>query len=290
MGPAGPVKVLGLVGWQLRYDLLAVVVIAAVLLPLPDTVDPNDYDAILATAGIVASIFVGFRNMNAYQRWWEARTLWGAVINDSRAMHHALSSVDDGSADMASVLERIRRRQVRYAWQLAAELRGVAPLPGVVDLTEDPPEATTIELLNEQAHDIQGLAASGHIDSPTRLMLMSVNRGLVTSQGGLERIRNQPIPAHYDMFVRGLAWVFALVAFNLLHVATHYVGSIALGLLFMILFIAAERLGYFFERPMSNSVFDLPMYRFCSTSTGNLLGSAQPLAAPRQSDKATVWW
>ncbi|MFY1620953.1 bestrophin family ion channel [Micromonospora sp. WMMD736] len=290
VGPAGPVNVVGLVGWQLKYNLLAVVVVAAVLLQLPDTVDPDDYDAILATAGVVASIFVGFRNMNAYQRWWEARTLWGAVINDCRAMHNGLSAVDTGSAEMAPVLDRMRRRQVRHAWQLVAELRGVAPQPGVTDLTADSPDATATELLNLQAQDVQRLAAGGHIDPPARVMLMTVNNDLVSSQGGLERIRNQPIPAHYDMFIRGLAWLFALVAFNLLHVATHYVGSILVGLLFMMVFVSAERLGYFLERPMSNSVFDLPMYRFCSTITANLLGSGQPLAKPRQGNKDTVWW
>lgn len=79
------------------------------------------------------------------------------------------------------------------------------------------------------------------------------------------------------------------MAFNLLHVAAHFVGSIALGLLFMTMFVSAERLGYFLEQPMSNTVFDLPMYRFCNTITASLLGCGQPLAAPRQDNKATVW-
>ncbi len=216
VGRTGPLKVFGLVTWQLKYNLLAVFVIAAILLNTPDAVDPEDYAAILATAGIAASIFVGFRNVNAYQRWWEARTLWGGVINGSRAMHNGLSAIGTGSADVAPVLDAMRRRQVRHAWQLAAELRGVAPLPGVVDLTEDPPEATAAELLNLQAQDVLRLCAGGHIDYPARVMLVSViNTDLTASQGGLERIRHQPMPVHYDMFVRVLAWVFALVAFNL---------------------------------------------------------------------------
>ena len=290
VGRTGPFKVLGLVTWQLKYDLLAVLALAAILLQTPDVVDPSDYAAILATAGIAASIFVGFRNTNAYQRWWEARTLWGAVVNDSRAMHNGLSAIDTESAAIAPVLDRMRRRQVRHAWQLTAQLRGVAPLPGVVDLTEDPPDATATELLNLQAQDVKRLCAGGHIDNQARVMLMSVNGNLLASQGGLERIRNQPMPVHYDMFIRTMAWVFALVAFNLLHVAAHFVGSIALGLVFMVLFVSAERFGYFLEQPMSNSVFDLPMYRFCGTITGDLLGRDHPLARPRESDDALVWW
>lgn len=290
VGRTGPVKVLGLVSWQLKYNMLAVGAVAAILLRAPDVIDPADYSAILATAGIAASIFVGFRNTNAYQRWWEARTLWGAIINDSRAVHNGLSAIDTESAAIAPILDRMRRRQVRHAWQLTAQLRGVAPLPGVVGLTEDPPEATAADLLNLQAQDVRRLCADGHIDYQARVMLMSVNTNLLASQGGLERIRNQPMPIHYDMLIRTMTWVFALVAFNLLHVAAHFVGSIALGLLFMVLFVSAERFGYLLEQPMSNTVFDLPMYRFCSTITGDLLGRAHPLARPREGDNALVWW
>jgi len=64
--------------------------------------------------------------------------------------------------------------------------------------------------------------------------------------------------------------------------------GIAVGLLIMVLFIVAERLGHFIEEPMSNTVFDLPMYRFCATVTKNLLGPAHPLARTGDDD-ATVW-
>ncbi len=275
--------------WQLKYDLLVMLVVAAILVPIPDKIQMANSVAGLSVLGIAASIFIGFRNTNAYNRWWEARTLWGAVINDSRAMHNSLAAVDTGTAAMSAVLDRMRRRQVRYAWTLAAEMRGVAKPPGVVELTgEDPPEATATDLLNLQGRDVQRLLADGHIDYQARVMLMSVNTALATSQGGLERIRNQPIPAHYDIFIRAMTWLFAIVAFNRFD-ANHQVASVGLGLLLMLAFIMAERLGYYFEQPMSNRIFDLPMYRFCSTITGNLLGRRHPLAAPRESEKTIVW-
>ena len=58
----------------------------------------------------------------------------------------------------------------------------------------------------------------------------------------------------------------------------------------MVMFISAERFGYFLEQPMSNTVFDLPMYRFCATITGDLLGRDHPLARPREGNTALVWW
>lgn len=289
VGRTGPLKVIGLVLWQLKYELLVILLVAALLIPIPDSIQLENSTAGLSVLGVAASIFIGFRNTTAYNRWWEARTLWGAVINDSRAWHNNLAAVDNGTANMSDVLDRMRRRQVRYAWTLASEMRRVAAPPGVVELTdEDPPGATATDLLNFQARDVQGLLAGGHIDYQARVMLMSVNTALASSQGGLERIRNQPIPVHYDVFIRVMTWLFAMVAFNRFD-ANHEYASVGLGLVLMLLFIVAERLGYFIERPMSNRIFDLPMYRFCATISGNLLGRSHPLAAPRESDKAIVW-
>ncbi|WP_137145270.1 bestrophin family ion channel [Mycolicibacterium sp. CR10] len=290
VGRTGPAKVVALVGWELRFNLLAVVAVAAVMVPIPDTIQTDNAAAVLSVLGIAASIFIGFRNGNAYNRWWEARTLWGSVIINCRALDNALISVDDQTDDMASVIDRLRRRQVRHAWQLASELRGVVLPTGVADLTpEDPVGADATDLLNRQARDIQGLVRGGHVDTQSRMMLMSINTALVAAQSGLERIRNQPIPVHYDLFIRILAWFFGIVAFNRLDATSQYIGSIVVGLLLLGVFVTAERLGRFIEEPMSNRIFDLPMYRFCSIITGNLLGGGHPLAQPRESAKATVW-
>jgi len=289
-GRTGPAKVTGLVLWELRFNLLAMVAVAAVMVPIPDTIQTDNATAVLSVLGIAASIFIGFRNSNAYNRWWEARTLWGSVIINCRALHNGLISLDDDSDAMAPTLDRMRRRQVRHAWQLGSELRGVRPPAGVADLTpEDPVDADATELLSCQARDIQVLSRDNEVDTTTRVMLMSTNTALVAAQSGLERIRNQPIPVHYDMFIRMLAWFFGIVAFNRLDATSHHIGSIVIGLLLMGVFVTAERLGHFIEEPMSNRIFDLPMNRFCSTITGNLLGAGHLLAQPRESVKASVW-
>jgi ion channel-forming bestrophin family protein len=290
VGAAGPVKVAGLLAWQLRYDLLAVVIVAAVMVPIPDAVQSENAVAILSVLGIAASIFIGFRNSNAYARWWEARTLWGGIIINCRALHNSLRSVDTGAAAMAPIVDRMRRRQVRHAWQLAAEMRGIPAVPRVVELTpEDPADASATDLIVYQADDVQRLRAGRHIDEQARVMLMSANTGVVTAQSGLERVRNQPVPIHYDMFIRAMAWFFGIMVFNRLDAASHHVASIVIGLLVMALFVIAERVGHFIEEPMSNTVFDLPMYRFCTLVTGNLLGAGHPLAQPREGVDATVW-
>ena len=55
--------------------------------------------------------------------------------------------VDTGAPGMAPILDRMRRRQVRYCWQLAAEMRGVEPVPGAIELTpEDPADLSATDL------------------------------------------------------------------------------------------------------------------------------------------------
>lgn len=290
VGRLGPLKVIGLVLRQLRYTFVAIAVVVVLLLPVPDTTQSDYAAAVLSVLGIGASVFIGFRNTTAYNRWWEARTLWGGIIINARTWQNGLTSVDDGSPAMAPILDRMRRRQVRYCWTLAAELRKIPPVEGVVDLTpEDPSDATAVDLLNLQAADIATLANDGYIDPQARVLLMAANTGAATAQSGLERIRNEPVPVHYDLFIQALAWFFGIMAFSRLDGTTHHPSSVAVGLLLMTTFIVAERLGHFIEEPMNNSIFDISMYRICTTISGNLLGARHPLAQPRESASASVW-
>ena len=276
-GRLGPVKAAGLVAWQLRYDLLTVLVVAAIMVPIPDAIQSESV-AVLSVLGIAASIFIGFRNSNAYNRWWEARTLG--------RHHHQLP----GAAQHAVLGRHRRARNVFHprpdapapgSLRLAAGRRdaGIAPLPGVAELTpEDGPDADATELLALQARDVQTLYADGYIDEQARVMLMSVNTGTVTAQSGLERIRNQPVPIQYDLFIRGSGVAVRDRGVQPARLVQPPPRRHRGGVLLMAVFVVAERIGHFIELPMRNSIFDLPMYRFCSLITGNLLGAGHPLA------------
>ena len=49
--------------------------------------------------GVALSLFLGFRNNAAYDRWWEARKLWGGLLADTRtlAREAALFLPDDAT-------------------------------------------------------------------------------------------------------------------------------------------------------------------------------------------------
>jgi putative membrane protein len=75
---------LGYIGWPLALLLLwdLAVTLAYVYLPHPWLNLPALPMSLLGSALV---LFLSFRNNNAYNRWWEARTLWGAMVNASRS-------------------------------------------------------------------------------------------------------------------------------------------------------------------------------------------------------------
>ena len=42
---------------------------------------------------VVLGLLLGFRNRTAYERWWEARSLWGQLINDTRNLACLLAAL-----------------------------------------------------------------------------------------------------------------------------------------------------------------------------------------------------
>lgn len=278
----GALKVVGQVLWRLRYDLLAVLMVALAMAMFSGSALFAGAAPAVPLLGVVVSIFIGFRNSSAYNRWWEARTLWGTVIANSRALSNALVAVEDGTPEMAAVEDRMRRRQVRHAWQLAAELRGVPAGPAVRELTpEDPPAATAAGLLTFQAADIRDLKRATMIDPQARTLLVNVNSAEQLAEAGLERIRQQPIPRYYAIFIRMVAWLFAVMVCTRLGGDGHAsVAGMAVSVAVMTLFIVAERLGHLIGEPMDDSVFALPMDGFCAQITADLLGPEHPLSDP----------
>ncbi len=64
----------------------------------------------LALYGSAIGIVVGFRNSSAYGRWWEARTLWGAIVNESRTLaRQVLTTMSPEAAATANEQEEVAR-------------------------------------------------------------------------------------------------------------------------------------------------------------------------------------
>jgi len=244
--------------------------------------------------GISVSVFTAFRNTQAYNRWWEARTLWGGLVNGSRNWRNGLLALLPNDSDRTAELNKLLGLQVLLVWTLNGELRGsyhptcarkIDDLRQQLGLGKNSSSQDLLQLLSAE---LLKLCDLGRIDGLGRLNLLNVQEETCNSLGGLERIRNQPLPASYDLFIKAIVWIFGYLLFIRLD-SMHDPGGALIGFLCLFGFVLAERLGAYTENPFVDGIFGLPMNRICATISSNLLTANHPLATPPQNQSALIW-
>lgn len=130
------VKTFGYIGWSLFWLL-----IWDVLVTIDFMLFFNSKFSLplipLTLLGSALVVLVSFRNSSAYNRWWEARTLWGALVNSSRSFaRQVLTLVDDPAEGPNPVKATLLRRHIAYVNCLAAHLKN-EKCPDVLPLTEN---------------------------------------------------------------------------------------------------------------------------------------------------------
>jgi len=294
VGHFGYLKIAAELFKLLRNDLIWALLLCLATLNLSKEISRSiGPELLLPILGIAVSVFTSFRNSQAYARWWEARSLWGSLLNQSRSWRDSLYALL-GNGEMAEAMTRqLLERHVLMIWTFNNELRA-KPHPyttkAISKLSAQTAAANVVsqEIFIEQALAVQKLVELGRITDISRLQLIKVQDELANSVGGLERIRNQPLPASYDAFIRLSTWIFGFLLYVRLDASYEPFGALA-GFATMTGFILAERLGASIENPFSDPTFALPMNRMSSIITKNLLGASHPLAIPPDSEHSTIW-
>lgn len=236
----------------------------------------------LSVGGGALGVILGFRINVGYARWWEARTLWGRIVNYSRCVARqavAYISVDDQPQDRGQIQDTQRRivyYQIAYINSLRCQLRGQDPLPELSPFLS----REEIDSLREQrnaAAEIQRRMALLLQDSWHRGWLDVVQLGLLddsltelaNAQGGCERIKSTPVPKSYDHFIRLLVHAFC-VLLPLGIVASLGLLTPVVSALLGFVFLALDNIGRDLEHPFDNSVHDVAMTALCLTIEINL--------------------
>jgi putative membrane protein len=224
--------------------------------------------------GTAIAFFIGFNNNQAYDRWWEARKIWGALVNDSRSFARAL--LNYAGHDPAAA-RRMIFRHLAFLYALKANLRGaVTDSYGSKFLREEEiPEIDAQSnrhnaILSIQSRELQQLSENGTIDG---FRFMEINEMLVRfcdSMGMSERIRNTVFPTTYSYLTKVFIWLF-VVTFTL--VISPYAGiySIFLGWLIGFVFVSTQINGMSLVNPFENNSTGVPLNQITRTIEINLL-------------------
>lgn len=243
-------------------------------------------DVFSATAiGLIATvvgIFIVFRFNEAYQRWWEARILWGALVNDSRTFTREVITMltpdrvpSIGTPENAVKLHtELVYRHLAYCNALRLSLRGqdswdeLAPFLSAEELRE----LKTYENKPTRLDRSQGerLAEVIGTDTAQHVLLMqfdsTLNR-LYDIQGGCERIKNTAFPDEVRFISRGLVWLSAIavpIAFLSADREVRVIEVLAV-IVISLSFMVVEQLGASLKNPFENDDNDTPMTALCRT-------------------------
>ncbi|CAB3782532.1 bestrophin family protein [Paraburkholderia fynbosensis] len=164
--------------------------------------------------GIALAVFLGFRNNASYDRWWEARKLWGQLLNESRSLTRQVFTLasrplpkEELEAFLAALgaLPHALRHQLRKSDphdDLAARLP--APLFERVIASRYKP-ATLLLYLGEW---VQRQAQAGAIEPMAVLAFDRNLNGLSDVIGGCERIVSTPLPFAYSVMIHRTVYFF----------------------------------------------------------------------------------
>lgn len=76
-----------------------------------------------ALLGITLSIFLAFRNNACYERWWEARKVWGEFVLTCRSLSRVSVVLDEPNGDIGPVRKSLLQYCIAYAHALLIQLR-----------------------------------------------------------------------------------------------------------------------------------------------------------------------
>lgn len=254
---------------QIKFDITAIL-IYAIVVGIADQYGflskieiPIAMSAIIGTA---LSLLLAFRTAQAYERWWEARIIWGAIVNDSRTLIRQVKQFLP-EKDI-KIVEDFAYRQIIWCHVLGETLRKLSYSKKVYDYVKEHklsknniPNA----IINQHSEALSKLEISDF----KQIQIDSTLSRLCDSMGKCERIKNTVFPKSYSLLVHFFIYVFAtLLPFGLDDI--YVLVEIFLTALIPIIFIAIERTAIILQDPFENVTTDIPMTSLAITIEINI--------------------
>jgi putative membrane protein len=231
--------------------------------------------------GLALAIFLGFRNSTSYARYWEGRTLWGAVLNETRALTRQALTFTDARSEVPAFTARLiafvhaLRHQLRKTDPAADFQRLLSPADCDRLRTARYKPALLLLMVGEWLRErrlAQQLA-------PTLIQAMEVPLGRLTEAlGGCERIASTPIPFTYAVIIHRTIYLYcALLPFGLVDAIGPMTPVIVAFIAYT--FLALEALSAEVEEPFGTEANDLAldaMSAMIEATLREMMGEALP--------------
>ncbi len=255
----------------------------------------------LSLFGGAIGVIVGFRNNSAYGRWWEARTLWGSIVNNTRSIARQVVSVvqakEPGEVPALDAMRvKLVHYQIAYVHALRQQLRGLEPWDELKRILPDDWQSLRghknipLELQRRCGLCLKECRDRNWLDALHWAAMDTSLNDLADAQGGAERIKSTPMPKQYDFFPELFVRIYCLLLpLGLVGNMGWFtpLGSTLVGFMFL----ALDKIGRDLQEPFENTIYDVPLTAICTTIETNLrqLLGEQELPAPAQPVKGVLW-
>lgn len=219
--------------------------------------------AIPAFIGTAISVLLSFKLSQSYERWWEARKIWGAIVNDSRSLVLVLQSFL--SKEEANDIKQITYRQIAWCYALGKHLRDLNVTENLNHLLyeEDLNYLKNIKnkplgILQLNSLHIANLKNKGLISEYNHVQLTNLMIRFSDSMGMAERIKSTVFPVTYLKVLHFVIYVFVIT----LSIALGEIGSmyeIPLLIVISASFFLLEKTATHMQDPFSNRPSDTPV-------------------------------
>lgn len=241
---------------------------------------------IFTLMGVSLAIFLSFRNSVSYERYWEARKLWGTLLIVARTLAGKLLAIADARPESRQMLHGICALAYALKGQLrqddvAAHLQRLLPAEQWQAIADAPGKPGLILLYLHRLN--ASLRHSGSID---QWQWQSIDRNLDALSdvvGGCERIRSTPIPFTYRVLLNRTVTIYCmLLPIGLTTSIGWLTPMIAVFIAYT--YMALDVLGEELEEPFGKEGNDLPLTALChgiESAVCDMLRLPVPVPAPQ---------
>jgi putative membrane protein len=223
--------------------------------------------------GTAISILLSFKLNQSYDRWWEARKVWGSIVNDSRSLTIQLNGFVTGNTD---TIKKIVYRQIAWCYSLSNSLRRLDPSSNLKHFISDDElncikthNNVPLALLQLHSNDLKALRSENQIDSFAHIQLDNTLVRLCDAQGKAERIKSTVFPVTYRKFLHYIIYIFVVtLSIALNNVSFYY--ELPILLLISSAFFLLEKSATHMQDPFEDRPTDTAMTAISQTIEMNL--------------------
>jgi putative membrane protein len=206
--------------WTLRKIMYGVLLIGIYTTVLSFVVsyfeyDPMIHSGIFSLLGIILSILLVFRTNSAYDRWWEGRKQWGALVNHSRNFAIYVKSIIPSEDEKSRVF--FAKHVSNFSIALKEHLRDGVKVEELVLVDEK-----EIAAIEDKVHKpnyissliferLQNMYKAGVITDADMINIKPQHQAFLDILGACERIRKTPIPFSYAVYIKVFIMLYGLM-------------------------------------------------------------------------------